>query len=102
VAFYGLVGNLPARRDAWQDPALAKDEKLAAFAAQLDRAVATPKIPEWELITTRIQDRAESVVNGSTDLDSAIAALDRDAWRILEKRRWLLAHQRTSATGGGQ
>jgi multiple sugar transport system substrate-binding protein len=102
VAFYELVGNLPSRRQAWADSALAKDEKLAAFAEQLDRAVTTPKIPEWELITTRIQERVESVVNGSADLDSAIVALDRDVWRILEKRRWLLTHRQPSVTGGSR
>jgi len=102
VAFYELVGNLPSRRQAWADSALAKDEKLAAFAEQLERAVTTPKIPEWELITTRIQERVESVVNGSADLDSAIVALDRDVWRILEKRRWLLTHRQPSVTGGSR
>ena len=93
VEFYQLSGNLPAKIEAWQDPILAQDEKLAAFADQLKRVVPTPMIPEWELITTRIQERVESLVYDPTQLDSVLAALDRDVWRILEKRRWLLAQR---------
>jgi multiple sugar transport system substrate-binding protein len=96
VEFYRTAGNLPAKIDAWQDPSLAQDERLAAFAEQLQRVVPTPMIPEWELITTRIQDRVESLVYEPARLDSVLLDLDRDVWRILEKRRWLLAQRRSS------
>jgi multiple sugar transport system substrate-binding protein len=91
VRFSRLTGDLPARREAWQDSALARDPNTAAFRQQLERVMPTPKVPEWELIATRLQERAETVVRGSASPDSALAALDRDVDRILEKRRWLIA-----------
>ena len=59
--------------------------------------VPTPKVPEWEQISVKLQDRVESVVLGSTPPDSALTALDRDVDRILEKRRWMLARQKRLA-----
>ena len=94
VRFYHLTGDLPARREAWQDSALAGDPQARAFWEQLGHVVATPKIPEWELIATRLQQRSELAIRGSVPADSALARLDRDVDRILEKRRWLLARQR--------
>ena len=94
LRFYHLTGDLPARVEAWQDSALAEDPNLRVFGTQLERVTATPKIPEWELITTRIQERAELAVRGAAPPDSALALLDRDVERILEKRRWLLERAR--------
>jgi multiple sugar transport system substrate-binding protein len=91
LRFYRLTGDLPARREAWADSVLAHEPNIQAFWQQLQHVVATPKIPEWELITTKLQERAEAVVRGAADPDSALAGLDRDVGRILEKRRWLLA-----------
>jgi multiple sugar transport system substrate-binding protein len=95
VRFYELSGDLPARREAWSDPALAGDANLAAFGAQLELAVSTPKIPEWEQIASRVLDRVEFAIRGSVPPDSALAELDRDVDRILEKRRWLLSREST-------
>jgi len=89
--FYHLSGDLPARREAWSDSALATDARARAFEEQLQRVVAWPKIPEWEQITTLLLDQSERAVRGAAPPDSALAALDRDVDRILEKRRWLLA-----------
>jgi multiple sugar transport system substrate-binding protein len=92
--FYALMGDLPARRAAWLDPALAGDPRARPFLEQLQRAVPAPKVPEWEQIATRIFDRGEAVIRGRQGLDEALAALDRDVDRILEKRRWMLDHRR--------
>jgi multiple sugar transport system substrate-binding protein len=97
VAFQRLTGDLPARRSAWDDPALRGDPKAAAFLAQLERVRATPRIPEWEQIASRISRHAERAVRGSESPDEALAALDAEADRVLEKRRWLLAQ--TPASG---
>jgi multiple sugar transport system substrate-binding protein len=91
AAFHALSGDLPARRSAWDDPALAADERARAFRIQLEHVRATPQVPEWERIASRIARHAESAVRGSATPDEALAALDRDADRVLEKRRWLLA-----------
>ena len=93
--FYEKTGDLPARRSAWAAAGLAADPRAAAFLTQLQRVVATPKVPEWEQIATRIADRAEENLRGGRSLDAVLAGLDADVERILEKRRWLLDHAHT-------
>jgi multiple sugar transport system substrate-binding protein len=90
--FHRLSGDLPARRAAWDDPALGAP-RVAAFRTQLAHAVATPKLPEWERIASRIGWHAEAAVRERRDLDAVLAALDADADRVLEKRRSLLARR---------
>jgi multiple sugar transport system substrate-binding protein len=89
--FYQLTGDLPARQSAWSDPALVGNRHARAFRQQLQNVRATPPIPEWERIANRIAYYAELAVRRELDVDAALAALDRDVDRILEKRRWLLA-----------
>jgi len=100
VRFYHACGDLPARRTAWADSALAEDRHLRAFRVQLERAVPTPKVPEWEQIANRLQDYSERVARGASSADSALAGLDRDVDRMLEKRRWLAERARSSAGVG--
>lgn len=94
LRFYRLTGDLPARREAWRDTAFTNDPRLRAFETQLERVVSTPKIPEWEQISIKLQDMMEAAILGSVQPDSVLARLDRDVDRILEKRRWLLARAR--------
>jgi multiple sugar transport system substrate-binding protein len=93
-----LAGDLPARRSAWARCGIGRDERTAAFWTQLQTVQATPKIPEWERIATRIAQRLEFAVRGDLALDDALAALDRDVDTILEKRRWL---KTAGGTSGG-
>jgi multiple sugar transport system substrate-binding protein len=93
VEFYRLTGDLPARRSAWADPALADNRYARAFWTQLQYLRAPPKVPEWERIASKITDYAEAAVRGDLSVDAALAALDRDVDVLLEKRRWLLEHQ---------
>jgi multiple sugar transport system substrate-binding protein len=88
--FYQLSGDLPARPSAWRLAGLAADPRAASFLVQLEHVAPTPKVPEWERIATRVAECAEQVMRGGRDLDAALAALDADVDRILEKRRWLL------------
>ena len=74
---------------------------MRAFGEQLRRVVSTPKVPEWELIATRLQERSELAVRGGVSADSAMALLDRDVDRILEKRRWLLNREVATEEEGG-
>ena len=100
MRFFRLTGDLPARIEAWRDTALTHDRRLGAFERQLRHAVSTPKVPEWEQISVKLQDRVESVVLGGVLPDSALAALDRDVDRMLEKRRWLMSRRRGVAAAG--
>jgi multiple sugar transport system substrate-binding protein len=88
--FYKLSGDLPSRRSAWTLAGLAADPKAAPFLVQLEHAAPTPKVPEWERIATRMAECAEQVMRGGRDLDVALASLDADVDRMLEKRRWML------------
>ena len=88
--FYQLTGDLPARQSAWADPALADNRYAQAFRQQLQYVQATPAIPEWERIAHRIAYYAELTIRRQMNIDEALAALDRDVDRILEKRRWLI------------
>jgi multiple sugar transport system substrate-binding protein len=94
VEFYRLSGDLPPRRSAWHDPALADNRYAQAFWTQLQHLRSPPKIPEWERIASKVTDYAEAAVRGSLSLDEALAALDHDVDQLLEKRRWLLEHGR--------
>ncbi|HLE83289.1 MAG TPA: extracellular solute-binding protein [Thermoanaerobaculia bacterium] len=103
--FLELTGDLPARRSVWESGGLARDPRTAAFLAQLEHAVPTPKVPEWERIATRIAQAGEQVARGAKDLDTALADLDADVDRMLEKRRWLLDRAEAAegeAAGGGR
>ncbi len=105
VAFYRLTGDLPARRSAWQQAGLASDARAGAFWLQLHRLRATPKVPEWERIAAKIAAHAEAAIRGQRTVGEALAALDADADRILEKRRWLLRRARprqAAATPGAR
>jgi multiple sugar transport system substrate-binding protein len=92
--FYALSGDLPASRAAWDDPALANDAKARAFRIQVERVAAMPRVPEWEQIAQHMAERLEPAIRGRESLPAALAAIDRDVDRILEKRRWMLARRR--------
>lgn len=87
--FYRLTGDLPARREAWADSALAVDREAEAFRIQLERAVPTPMVPEWEEVTTKLMDHVEAAVRGGRAPTDALAALDNDVDRLMERRRYL-------------
>ncbi|HTL05926.1 MAG TPA: sugar ABC transporter substrate-binding protein [Gemmatimonadales bacterium] len=97
--FYRLTGDLPARRDAWSDSVLLADREADAFRVQLNRAVPTPMVPEWEQVTTKIMDHTETAVRGARTAQAALTALDADVDRLLERRRYLLARRATALRG---
>jgi multiple sugar transport system substrate-binding protein len=100
LRFYRLTGDLPARTEAWRDSSLRGDPATQAFGDQLQRTKSWPKVPEWEEISIRLQDQVERAVRGVTTPDSALADLDREVDRMLEKRRWLKAHARSGVMAG--
>lgn len=91
LKFYNLTGDLPPRKTAWQDTALANNRYAKAFHDQLERVVPTPQVPEWEEIATTIFEHGEHAIRKTQTVDETLAALDRDVNAMLEKRRYLLA-----------
>ncbi len=89
--FYALSGDLPARREAWDDAALAGDVKAQAFRVQLSRVEPMPRVPEWEQIAQKVAEDMEPAIRGRLPVPGALATLDADVDHMLEKRRWILA-----------
>lgn len=96
--FRALTGNLPPRRAAWDDPALAADVRAQAFRAQLERARPVPQVPEWERIATELRVVLEKVVHGDLAAAAMPAEMDRRADRILDKRRWMLERRAAASS----
>jgi multiple sugar transport system substrate-binding protein len=92
--FHALTGDLPPRREAWREGALADDVYARAFREQLERVKPTPAVPEWERIANEIRVVAEQVVHGDLTVAQGVQAIDARADRILEKRRWLLDREK--------
>jgi multiple sugar transport system substrate-binding protein len=90
VEFYRLTGDLPSRKSAWENEALAHNRYAQAFWTQLQAVRSTPKIPEWERIADAITRYSEAASRGDVTEEEALVALDRDVDATLEKRRWLL------------
>lgn len=95
--FRELTGNLPPRRSAWADPALAGDPYSQAFGQQLERVKPVPQVPEWERIATELRIVLEKVVHGDLAAAAMPEELDRRADRLLDKRRWMLQRRVAAA-----
>lgn len=94
VRFFELTGNLPSRRPAWNAPAVAGDQELKAFRAQLENVTPMPAVPQWEQIATTVFDHSEIAIRGQLTPERALAALDQKTDAILEKRRWMLENRK--------
>lgn len=97
--FYDLLGDMPARRSAWEGERLRSDPQVRAFREQLEHVKPTPAVPEWERIVNEMQLVAAEAVAGRLTVDQAAAEIDRRADRILEKRRWVLDHDHRAQAG---
>jgi multiple sugar transport system substrate-binding protein len=78
---------------------LANDPYARAYREQLERAVPTPKVPEWERIANELRLVGELLAKDRLTVDEAAAELDRRTDAILEKRRWMLDHAARSEAG---
>ncbi len=91
LEFYKLTGDLPPRKGAWQDSALATNKYAQAFREQLERVLPLPQVPEWEEIATKIFAHGEQAIRKAKSVDQTLASLDQDVNAMLEKRRYLLS-----------
>jgi multiple sugar transport system substrate-binding protein len=91
LEFFRLTKDLPAVLPAWEYPEIKSDREVVAFYEQLQNVVPTPKIAEWEQIAVKMQAHLYRVIFKQVTLEEAVAQLNRDVDRILEKRRWLLS-----------
>lgn len=96
---YDLLGDMPPRRSSWAGGALHDDPKARAFREQLEQVRPAPSVPEWERIANEMQLVAAQAIAGELTIDQAVVEMDRRTDRILEKRRWVLAHPHASSNG---
>jgi len=82
VKWFETVNALPAVQSAWDDPALADDEMLAAFGEQLDDAKSPPAIPTWEQVAAAIDDEVERVTIGDSTPEEGCQAMQEQAESI--------------------
>ena len=90
-----MLNNLPAIKEAWEDPIFKDDPYMQAFYLQFMNVRATPKIPEWEQIAfAKVQQYAELAARNVISVEEALRRLDKDVDRILEKRRWIVEEKK--------
>lgn len=73
VEWYQEVAALPSVKSAWEDPALADDEKLAKFGTALETAQAPPSFPTWEQVVSSLDGELEKVAKSGLDPAEALA-----------------------------
>jgi multiple sugar transport system substrate-binding protein len=89
LEFYRVTGDLPSRKEAWEDTTFTHNQYIQAFYEQLNYVAPVPQVPEWEQIVTKLQLYSEAASRG-VPVPEVLAQLDRDVNSILEKRRWLV------------
>ena len=77
--WYGISTDLPSVKSAWQDPALAGDEKLAVFGKQLETAKAPPSFPTWEQVVASFDTEMEKVTKTGADPAAALKTVQSNA-----------------------
>ena len=90
LKFYSTTNNLPSVIKSWENKLLTENVYMKAFYEQLQNVSPMPKIPEWEqIVFSKLQQYAEFAAREKMTVDEALKNLDKDADKILEKRRWL-------------
>ena len=89
LRYQQLIGNLPARRSAWDTPQM-RTPILRPFGDQMLAPTNDPHIVEWERVRSEVQLVAERVVRGQLSIDEGLAEMDRRVDRQLAKRRGLV------------
>lgn len=82
VKWYQTIGDLPAVKSAWEDPAMSQDPLLAAFGEQLNDAKSPPAIATWEQIAAVIDREIEKVVKGVVSPEEAASTMQSEATSI--------------------
>lgn len=72
VDWFKSSNSLPAVEEAWEDPAIADDEKLKVFSEQLDKTQLPPLIPEYEQLGDELVNTMEKVIREKIDLEEAV------------------------------
>lgn len=80
--WYEATGDLPAVEDAWKDPALADDEKLAVFGEQLKDTNSPPSVVTWTQVSAQGDTQLEQIVKTGKDPAQGMKDLQASAASI--------------------
>jgi len=82
VLWYQTATVLPAVQAAWDDQAIASDERVAVFGEQLASTNAPPPVTTWNEIATAINEQLEKVTAGETSPEDGAKAMQQAAESI--------------------
>jgi len=82
VKWYKQSTDLPSTSEAWTDPALQQDKKLAEFGKQLETAKAPPSFSTWEQVATAFDTEMEKVTKQGADPAASLKAVQQQAQSI--------------------
>ncbi|WP_425451892.1 extracellular solute-binding protein [Paraliobacillus ryukyuensis] len=85
VDWYETRNELPSNLQAWEDPILAKDDKVNTFGKQLENTRALPVIPEFNQLSEELINYLERIYRGGEDVDTVLEEYQEEAARILNK-----------------
>jgi multiple sugar transport system substrate-binding protein len=79
IRWHKATGDLPAVQAAWQDKALAGDEKLAVFGEQMKDTNAPPSLTTWTQVSAAADTILEQMVKTNLDPAEAFKTLQSKA-----------------------
>lgn len=77
--WYQLSSDLPASQKAWENDALASDEKLVAFGDQLKNTMAPPAVSTWAQVSSAADRILEQINKGQLSVDEGLKNLQSEA-----------------------
>ncbi len=82
VAWYKMSTDLPSVKEAWNDPSLTSDKKLALFGEQLKSTMSPPTVPTWEQVAAKFDAQMEQVCKAGLDPAQAMKTVQQQATSI--------------------
>ncbi|RCX18563.1 carbohydrate ABC transporter substrate-binding protein (CUT1 family) [Fontibacillus phaseoli] len=82
LKFYETSNSLPALKTAWDNEQFS-DPMIAAFGKQLESAIPTPMVKEWEEVSQASVAAFERITVGGADAQAELDALNEEAKGIL-------------------
>lgn len=82
LKYYETSNSLPALKTAWDNEQFS-DPMIAAFGKQLESAIPTPMVKEWEEVSQASVAAFERITVGGADVQAELDALNEEAKGIL-------------------
>lgn len=83
-----LDGRMPvARKEAYEDPRVAKDPQLSVFRTQLKSSIPTPNTPAMRMVWTPVTTAMFKVINGKRDPQEAMSKAQAEVVELVKGAR---------------